>query len=137
MKVFFDTSALFKKYIQEQGSDKLDEILEKTTEITVAPTFIVEMHSGAQRRLHERIMTTQQMEFLKHEVKLDYVFFAKVYWNDILEEKALTLIHHYKLKTLDSIQLASALLAKTENFVTSDHQLFQAAKKEIKNAIII
>ncbi len=137
MNAFIDTSSIFKKYIQEQGSDQLELLLEKVTQITVAPTLLLEMNCGIQRRLHEQIITSKQAELLKHEIKIDYVFYARVIWDDNLEEKALNIINKYKLKTLDSIQLASASLSKADLFVTSDQKLYQIAKKELKNTLFI
>ena len=137
MRAFIDTSSLLKKYIHEHGSDKFDQLLEHITEIAVSPTLLLEIHCAVQRRFHERIITAEQTEFIKQEIKKDEVYLAKVPWSDDLEEKALNIIERHKIKTLDSIQLACAHFSKADMFVTSDKKLFQTAKKEIKNTVFI
>ncbi|MBI3315010.1 MAG: type II toxin-antitoxin system VapC family toxin [Candidatus Omnitrophica bacterium] len=137
MRAFIDTSALLKKYIHEQGSDKFDQILKNISEIAVAPTLLLEVRCSVQRRVHDGIIDLEQAEFIKQEIKKDCVYFIRVSWDDALEQAALTIIEKYKLKTLDSIQLASAHLSKADTFVTSDQKLFHVAKKELKNAVLI
>ena len=137
MRAFIDTSSLLKKYIREQGSDKFDQLLENITEIVVSPTLLLEIHGAVQRRFHERIITLEQAEFIKQEIKMDDIYLVKVPWSDDLEQKALHIIGHHRIKTLDSIQLASAHFSKADMFVTSDQKLFQTAKKKIKDAVLI
>ncbi|MBI4310119.1 MAG: type II toxin-antitoxin system VapC family toxin [Candidatus Omnitrophica bacterium] len=137
MRAFIDTSSLLKKYIHEPGSDKFDQLLENIREIAVSPTLLLEIHCAVQRRFHERIITAEQKEFIKEEIKKDDVYLAKVAWSNDLEQKALHIIERHKIKTLDSIQLASAHFSKADMFVTSDHKLFQIAKKEIKNTVLV
>ena len=137
MRAFIDTSSLLKKYIREPGSDEFDQLLENITEIVVSPTLLLEIHYAVQRRFHERIITLEQTEFIKQEIKIDDIYIARVPWSNDLEQKALNIIERHRIKTLDSIQIASAHFSKADMFVTSDRKLFQIAKKEIKGAVLI
>ena len=137
MKIFFDTSAYVKKYIFEDGWEKLDGLLADTTAIVVAPVYLLEIRGVIQRKLRERLITPHQAYLIKQGVDHDYDYFEKILWDEPLEQSALALIEKYQLKTLDSIQLASAHFSKADMFVTSDQKLFQTAKKEIKSAVFI
>jgi len=137
LKAFIDTSALIKKYIQEKGAAQFDVLLERVSEITVAPIYLLEIYSALQRRLKEETLTREQASWLKSEIKKDYNFFHKVIWNENLEKKSLQLIEKYHLKTLDSIQLAAGCLSETEVFMTSDRELFDIAKRELKTASFV
>ncbi|MCM8813248.1 MAG: type II toxin-antitoxin system VapC family toxin [Candidatus Omnitrophica bacterium] len=137
MKAFIDSSALVKKYIHEQGSQDLDALLENVTDIVISPTFWLELTSALQRRTADKSITATQAAWLKKQCQHDLIYFHKVIWNSLLEETAAKLILKYRLKTLDSLQLASAAVARADIFVTSDKQLFQAAHKELRPARLI
>ena len=137
MKAFFDTSTFVKKYIFEEGYEKLDAILEDITTIIVAPIYLLEIRSVVQRKLKEKLLTAQQGDLIKQGIKNDHADFEQILWDGSLEQKALELIEKHQLKTLDSIQLASAFLSKADTFITSDQKLFQIAKKELKDVMLI
>ncbi len=50
---------------------------------------------------------------------------------------AVEMINKYHLRTLDSIQLASAILSDSELFIASDEDLYKAASKQLSKAIFI
>ena len=137
MKAFIDTSTLVKKYFLEEGSDKFDEFLNDVTIIVVAPVYLMEIRGMARRKLMEKLITIHQADRIREDINQDYEKFEKILWDEPLEQAALTIIEKYPIKTLDSIQLASALLSKADSFVTSNHKLFQIAKKELKNVVCI
>ena len=130
MKIFIDTSSLFKKYVQEAGSDTFEEVLKKTTEIIISPITWLEVNSVLERRLREKTISEKESKWVEREVKKDLCFFGIVKWNERLEDKAVQLIRKYQLKVFDGVQLASCLIAKTELFLTSDKKLYQSSKKE-------
>ena len=45
MRVFVDTSALFKKYVAEPGGKAFEQVLEKATEIAVSPVTWLEVQA--------------------------------------------------------------------------------------------
>lgn len=132
MKAFIDTSSLVKKYILENGSDKLEALLKNVTEIVVSPTCLLEITSVLTRRQNNKSLTSDEVRWVETEVNKDYPHFSKIIWNEDLELKSIELVQKDYLKTLDSIQLASACLAKADIFVTSDKVLGKAAKGKIK-----
>jgi len=54
MKLFFDTSALIKKYIIEDGSKKVDELMNKAESIIVSVITEIEVYSTFKRLLIEK-----------------------------------------------------------------------------------
>ena len=133
MKAFIDTSSLIKKYVHEKGSDDFDNLLEKISEIIIAPVFWLEINSGIERRLREKTLTSSPANRIRNEIKRDLFFYNKITWKDNLEQHALLLIQKYQLKILDSVQLAAARLSKADIFVTSDRKLFRIAQLELEN----
>lgn len=137
MKGFLDTSSLCKKYIEEEGSEVLEKVLEQLTEVIVSPICWLEINSAFARRLHERTITYEQVVWISAEIKKDFSFFGKVLWNETLEDKSVEFIKKYNLRTLDSLQLAAGYLAKIDLFITSDKRLFSVAQRELKNVKLI
>ena len=137
MKAFIDTSSLFKKYVLETGSDTFDELLKKISEIIVSPIYLLEVNSAIDRRLKEKGLTTQQTKWILSEITKDTDYFTKILWNENLEKTSIALIGKHHLKTLDAIQLASALLSLADLFVTSDKHLAAIARKELKQVRFI
>jgi hypothetical protein len=132
LRVFVDTSSLFKKYVDEPGGDAFEKVLAKTTEIVVSPVTWIEMNAVIERRLRDKSLLPEQAARLRSEIKRDFVYFSRVLWNENLENKAVDLVHKHALKTLDAVQLASAVLSEPELFVTSDRKLYLEAKKVIR-----
>jgi len=134
MRVFVDTSSLFKKYVDEPGSDVFEKLLDEASEIAVSPVTWVEMNAAIERRLRGGHLTPEKAEWLRSEVKKDFTYFFVVHWNENLENKTVELIRKHSLRTMDAVQLASGVLSDAEMFATSDRLLYSAAKKTIQRA---
>lgn len=137
MRAFVDTSSLFKKYVEEDGSKELDKMFQGISEIAVSPVTWIELHAVIARRLRDKSLTSQQATWLKSQVNRDFPSFHRVVWNESLEKTAVELTNQHSLLTLDSIQLASGVLSKADVFVTSDRRLFQEASKLIRQVQFI
>ena len=137
MKLFVDTSTLFKKYVDETGSGNFDKLFGEATEIIVSPVTRIEMHSAIAKYVREKRLSEQDAKKLSIEIKKDFIFYSRVFWNDNLEEKSVEIAQSLSLKTLDAVQLASGVLSKADLFVTSDKRLFDEASKVIHNTRFI
>jgi predicted nucleic acid-binding protein len=137
MRGFIDTSSLFKKYVEEENSEKMDELLLELSEIAVSPAAWIEFNAVIARRLREKSLSREQAAWLRLEAHKDFQSFYRVVWNDSLEKTAIRLIEQHSLSTLDAIQLASGVLSKADIFVTSDRRLFAEANKVIRKTRFI
>lgn len=137
MRAFMDTSVLAKKYIEESGVEMFDQLWSKVTGVVVAPSYMIEIYSIVERRLREKTISAQDQKWIKSEIAVDILDFETVLWDQQLISTALELVNTYPLKALDTIQLASALYAKPDIFVTSDKGLFKYARLEMKNAVLV
>jgi predicted nucleic acid-binding protein len=137
VRAYIDTSAMVKKYVDERGSDIFLELLTNIQEIIVGPTYILELSSAVKRKLQQQEISRSQADGLLVEAKKDLSFFSRVNWNENLEEESVRLIAQYGLKTLDSIQLGSAILAKPDIFITSDKFLLKSAREELRETRMV
>jgi predicted nucleic acid-binding protein len=137
MRAFVDTSSLFKKYVEEPGSEDFNRLLEDVSEIIIAPITLLEVHSILERRLREKSLKSSDAKWIEKEFFLDYSYFGVVDWNDDLQKECVRIIRKYQLKVLDSIQLSAAILAKVSLFITSDKRLFEASGKELLQVTLV
>ena len=137
MNAFFDTSALAKRYLYESGSLKVQEMLSKISQVTVAPTFLTGFAVLIRQRRCQKDLTTQHVELLKQHMAEDIMSFEIVRWDHHLIEHTVELAEKYALATLDIIQLASACASCPDIFITSDKQLYNCAGKELKSVMLV
>jgi predicted nucleic acid-binding protein len=131
MNYYFDTSALIKNYIEENGSNIVIELINNAKEIFVSELYLVESISTLRRILLDKLITEEDYENIKNEIKYDFEYFTKIEIEKILNDCE-NLIDKYQLKTLDSIQLASAIHIKNEidYIVCCDKKLLKSAEEE-------
>ena len=137
MNVFFDTSSLFKLYHREMGTDELMSLF---NDIGIETIFLAEItkleFSSAvwkKCRKNEIDETLATQLILKFDI--DSVKFSFIPESQSLRQKSKELIgRHWRkgLRTLDSIQLASAMKVsnKIELFLTSDILLSEISQIE-------
>lgn len=126
---FFDTSALVKRYHDEPGTERVDEILDiHENDVIVSSLLIVETVSAFRRKLNRGELSeselNQSVGAFFREALDDYVIVP-------MEESMLTfsfdLILEEDLRTLDSLQLSAGISIDRELdgaiFVTADHDL--------------
>lgn len=137
MRAFIDTSSLFKKYVDEEGADTFDKLLQSVTEIIIAPITLLEINSIIERRLREKTLSAADAKWIEKEFMFDLNFYGVVQFNEKLNSECIRVIRKYQMKVLDGIQLSSAIIAKPDVFIASDKNLHKSAGKEIKRVEFI
>lgn len=129
MVVFIDTSSLIKRYIEEDGSEIIDKYYKNENEIIISPITPIEFISALQRKLREKTIDLETYHRAISEWSKEELSYNIILFNKILVSEAIKLIENGPLRTLDSLQLASAKLQVLDEFVTSDRKLVQVAAK--------
>lgn len=132
--IYFDTSALAKKYIKETGSDEVIKIVVGEVAATSKLTY-PEMISTMVRRNRAGDISSKELSELIGIFEDDYNYFALVDFSDEMLSLVKAVLKRHFLKAADGLHLASALWLKNlinENvtFVTSDMNLLKAAEIE-------
>lgn len=134
---FFDTSALFKRYITEAGTDKIDLLFENKDLFIISSLTVIELVSNLKRMAAvDRVINDDVCAAIKSE------FFNDIA-NGIIKVEpvsslsivtAVDLLSKCYISPIDSIQLAMALNLKGSSerisFVCSDKKLCKIAEKE-------
>ncbi len=117
MNIFLDTSTLFKLYHTEVGTEKIDKIFVENDvkEIYLSGITKIEFNSVVWRKVRMQEISEEQAKELTKSFTEDYKLYNFVEVNNTLIKKAQQLVTKYGkigLRTLDSIQLTSAILVK-------------------------
>lgn len=136
MPFFVDTSALFKRYQFEKGSQKINQIIESHDKpLFISSITIIEVVSNLRRLYEIDHLTTEELflaqrAFFFNDLRNLNITILDVTSEDIL--KAEMLIKKRYMKPIDSIQLAVALNIPVQNltFLSSDQGLCKIAKTE-------
>lgn len=131
MRIFLDTSALAKRYVQEPGSEELEELFASiATEVFLSTLAFVEFASALGRKLRDKEITKAKTSETIKELEEDWSsVFEKIPLEDMLAETAAAIALEYSLKGADAVHLASAQVISAELFVASDNKLIRVAKK--------
>jgi predicted nucleic acid-binding protein len=128
----FDTSALVKRYHVEVGSDKVDEIFDDPDNVLIISELaLVEVTSALQRKLNQGEITASAMENALAQFARDILSeLIVVELTSELVRRARRLVSEYDLRTLDALQLASALEFQVlkPTLVCADAKLRDAAR---------
>ena len=129
MRTFFDSSAYAKRFIEESGSDRIDKICEDSIIIAFSSLCLPEIISALSRRLREKQI--RKDDYVKAKTRLIADIRDAVIINVLPEiiAESIILLENNKLRTIDAIHIASAILWKPDIFVSSDKQQITAAKK--------
>lgn len=132
MKVFLDTSALAKRYVQEPGSEVLESFfISAVREVIVSTLAFPEFGAAIGRKLRERQLAKKAASHVMNEFQKDWVgLFVKIPVAEAVAEAAAALAIRYPLKGADAVHLATAVGEEVEVFITSGAQLMAAAQKE-------
>ena len=117
MNIFLDTSTLFKLYHTEVGTEEIDKIITENDvkEIYLSGITKIEFNSVVWRKVRMQEISEEQATGLTISFTDDYKLYNFVEINNTLIKKAQQLVTKYGkegLRTLDSIQLTSAILVK-------------------------
>jgi len=127
MKLLVDSSSFSKRYVQEPGSDKLDDLLHQASELAFCVILVPEIVSGLYRRLREHVLTDKNYREIKRQL-LDDVHDATILQiTPAVISRSVKLLENNVLGAMDALHVACALEWKADLFITSDKRQFDTA----------
>ena len=140
--VYFDTSALVKRYVTERGSSRIGWLCSPESGYTIASALITQAEAAAAFARKDRDGTLSRVDYIKvlddlaHDFEREYVI---VEINRELVSEAVALTARHKLRGYDAVQLAAALRLNElllsaqlgpATFVAADDDLLASAQSE-------
>jgi uncharacterized protein len=130
MKIFLDTSSLFKLYHREADTAALELLFStaKVTNIFLSEISKIEFASTIWKKVRTKEITASEAQKTLDLYEADLEKYSFIATDSIIIEQARILIAKYGmqgLRTLDSIQLSTCLQIKdrTDKYITADKLL--------------
>lgn len=108
MTHYWDSSALLKRYVPEEGSEKVARLLRRGINATSRLTF-VELAAAASRRFRQLHISRADLARVLADVEADETEFHVVDLLPDIAAEARELVRTHPLRAADAVQLASCL----------------------------
>ncbi|GBE34967.1 hypothetical protein BMS3Bbin06_01501 [bacterium BMS3Bbin06] len=129
MKTFFDSSAFAKRYVEEDGSQIVDDICRETTELSLSVICVPEIISALNRRIREKRLSQRDYAKIKRHLSDDIRDVVIINLVPEVIVASTKLLEASPLRAMDALHVACAVIWRAEFFVSSDKQQVAAAKK--------
>jgi predicted nucleic acid-binding protein len=129
LKTFFDASAFVKRYVEEKGSQLVDDICQEASELSLSVICVPEIISALNRRIREKHLSRPDYATIKQHLSNDVRDAAIINLTPEVIATSTALLESSPLKAMDSLHVACALEWGAELFVSSDRRQITAAKK--------
>ena len=128
LNVFFDSSALAKRYVEEKGSDQVQAILSSASALAVSVICIPEIVSALCRRRRERKVSIQEYQKAKASLLSDIDDATVIGMTEEVIAQAVALLEQFPLRSADALHIACASEWSTDLFVSADDRQCKAAR---------
>jgi predicted nucleic acid-binding protein len=129
VKTFFDSSAFAKRYVEEIGSQLVDDICLNAKIVSLSAICAPEIISALNRRVREKSLSLQGYFTIKQHLSDDIRDAVIVNLLPEVIAASTKLLEASPLRAMDALHVACALVWDAELFVSSDKQQITAAKK--------
>ncbi|MFH1620323.1 MAG: type II toxin-antitoxin system VapC family toxin [bacterium] len=127
MKLFLDTSALIKRYVEERGTETVNSLCAQADEIILCAIALPEMISALMRRLLEGRISKRQYRDIKKAMLADWACAMQVDISHGLIAKTVEVLEQGRTRTLDALHVAAAAESGADLFATADKKHAQGA----------
>lgn len=128
MNTFFDSSAFAKRYIEEPGSDLIEEICLNSTDLALSILCVPEIFSALNRRVRENNIVKKDYLTVKNRLMEEVQDIIIINITPAVLNKAIILLENHDLRTMDALHIACAIEWRPDLFVSSDKKQTEAAK---------
>jgi len=129
MKAYLDSSAFAKRFIEESGSNGVESICTKASELGLSVLCVPEIVSALSRRLREHTLTHTQYNAAKRRLLDDVRDADIISLTPSVIGSAIMIIETSPVRAMDALHIACALEWGAELFASSDKQQLSAAKR--------
>jgi predicted nucleic acid-binding protein len=137
VRLYLDTSALVKLYIEEEGSAQVRAGVDRAVTVATAHIAFVEIRSALSRKHGSGEVTAGVYHAARTSLEDDWPCFMAVGVTEAVIREAARLVDKHRLRAYDAIHLASAIQFSHQTgeegdvlFAAWDDNLANAAKRE-------
>ena len=122
MKLAVDSSSLAKRYVQEFGSEKMDNLLQNASELALSIILVPEVISGLNRRIREGVLNRKNYRAIRKQLLMDVRDAVILQITPSVISHSVKLLENNVLRAMDALHVACAMEWKADLFVTSDRR---------------
>lgn len=135
MRLYLDTSALVKLYVEEEGSSMIRSAVDQAGLVATSAIAYIEARVAFARRRHEGAVSAGDYRRVIRDLDADWSRYLIVEVTNSLIREGARLVEAHRLRAYDAVHLASAVtvhrrLAELVIFASWDHDLEKVAKRE-------
>jgi predicted nucleic acid-binding protein len=127
MRIFLDSSALAKRYVAENGTERILTVCRQADEIALSVLCVPELISGFNRLKREGFLSSASYHSLKRDLAADLEQATVMELSPAIVDRTIFCLERASLRALDAIQLASAMESHCHLFLTADRRQHEAA----------
>lgn len=128
MKIVFDTSALLKRYLPEQGREAVLAWVNRAAPLVAAPHCKLELYSALARLAREGLVAEEPLRLTREAIEHSFTDIDVLPLTPQLERATIRALEAAPLRTVDALHVAAAWLARADLFVTADRRQAAAAR---------
>ena len=129
MRTYLDSSAFAKRFLEESGSDAVENICLRASELGLSVLTVPEIISALNRRRRERVLTRRPYEVAKRRLLEDVRDADIVNLTPDVIGSSVAVLEAGAVRTLDALHIACALEWEAGLFVSADRRQLAAAKR--------
>jgi uncharacterized protein len=129
VKIFFDSSAFAKRYVEEPGSSAVDVLCSQADELGISIICLPEIISALNRRLREQALSSLEYRKAKGSLAADVRDAQVVNLLPAVIFSCIVILESNPLRAMNALHVASAMEWRADLFVSSDKRQITAAKK--------
>ena len=137
MRVFFDSSAFAKRFLEEAGSDDVESLCMRASDLGLSVICVPELISAMNRRVRERSLSRRQYEVAKKRLAQDVSDADIIQLTSAVVARSVKMLERNPLRAMDALHLACAAEWEADVFATSDRRQFHAAVAEGLHAVCV
>lgn len=127
MRVYFDSSAFAKRYIDETGTADVLAWCGRASELALSVIAVPELISAFRRLQREGRLTDAQYQIIKRALMLDIADALICDTTPQVIQHAVKALENHTLRGMDAIHLGAALACTAEVFISDDARQCRAA----------
>ncbi|MCA1795199.1 MAG: type II toxin-antitoxin system VapC family toxin [Desulfobacteraceae bacterium] len=128
MKLICDSSAFAKRYVLEDGSEILDHLLQRASQLGLCTIVLPEIISGLNRRRREQLLSLDDYRTIKKNLIEDIHDAIVLQVTPSVISHSVNLLETNTLRAMDALHIACALEWQAELFATADRRQLTAAQ---------
>ncbi len=129
MKAYLDSSSFAKRFVEEEGSGRVETTCSQASELGLSVICVPEIVSALNRRKREHTLTAVQYREAKQRLIEDIRDAVIVNLTPSVIGSAIRILETSPVRAMDALHVACALEWGADLFASSDDRQLKAAKK--------